>query len=791
MIQLSRFSKLSFSAPFALALTCAAPAWAQPRPLLDYRGITVPNLPNSAFRVGNHLTEAGDVNGDGHDDLLVKGGILVQNPTSYSSRVLLYLGSPAGLDPTPAWVATPLTPNPTDFAEHFRGVGDVNGDGYADVMVNAYGEGTPGFYHPQLPNVPFIHQQETVYLYLGGPQGLTAQPVWSDEQPESFFGEKIAGAGDVNGDGYDDVMVGTVGLKANPSSFLEPCWQEAVYLYYGGPMGLELTPAWVQRPEHNFGCYGFSIDGAGDVNGDGYDDVIVSAAVEDRGDMNNVGEVYVYYGSAQGLAQQPSWEMPLPGDVQRSVGVGDVVLGVGDMDGDGYDDVLVRVAAYFQESTPESRYYLYRGSAQGLNSLHDRFIEVGQISLFRQDVAGHDVDGDGRADLIVEGPGAKREDLRLFHGQATSPYIAKQPAFEMTPALNMMHGWRFLYDAALPGDLDNDGYADVVVTVAHLSAAAQQGGLAVLFGGPNPAPLVAEQQLTTLANQELAITLEASDLHGDALTLSLTDPPSLGALDLSALANGEVVYRPYTDRLGQDTFEYTATDPYGNASSATISVRIESANRAPVFETEQTMLQTHVGALVELTLVATDPDGDAITYSIQSLDGASIDPQSGEFVWTPLPEQEGVFTMSFLASDGMRQAELTMIVQVGPKPLDGDEDGVPDEQDACPAEPGPPENQGCPEEQDMGSRMEPEAMDMAPDLSSPEDMTDAADMTTEEREMGAQEEEPKPVDQGCGGCQSTKSSSPSSLLFGLLGLLGLGLVRRRRLTARLQSASRG
>ena len=48
-----------------------------------------------------------------------------------------------------------------------------------------------------------------------------------------------------------------------------------------------------------------------------------------------------------------------------------------------------------------------------------------------------------------------------------------------------------------------------------------------------------------------------------------------------------MVYRPYLDRLGQDSFEYTATDPYGNASSATISVRIESANRAPQFEGEQ------------------------------------------------------------------------------------------------------------------------------------------------------------------------------------------------------------
>ena len=149
MTHFLRFDKLSLFAAFALALMSATPTQAQPRPLLDYRGITVPNSPTSATRTGGSLTAAGDVNGDGHDDLLVHGSVLVQNPTFYSDRLLLYLGSPAGLEPTPAWIATPLTANPSDFARTYRGVGDVNNDGYDDVMVNAYGEHTPGFSHAQ------------------------------------------------------------------------------------------------------------------------------------------------------------------------------------------------------------------------------------------------------------------------------------------------------------------------------------------------------------------------------------------------------------------------------------------------------------------------------------------------------------------------------------------------------------------------------------------------------------------------------------------------------------------
>ena len=103
-----RFDKLSLFAAFALALMSATPTLAQPRPLLDYRGVTVPNIATSTIRVGGELTAAGDVNGDGYADLLVEGSILFQNPASYSRRVFLYLGSPAGLEPTPAWEATPL-----------------------------------------------------------------------------------------------------------------------------------------------------------------------------------------------------------------------------------------------------------------------------------------------------------------------------------------------------------------------------------------------------------------------------------------------------------------------------------------------------------------------------------------------------------------------------------------------------------------------------------------------------------------------------------------------------------
>ena len=104
-----------------------------------------------------------------------------------------------------------------------------------------------------------------------------------------------------------------------------------------------------------------SVATAGDVNGDGFDDVVIGAQLHD-GTLDNQGRAYVYHGSASGLSDTPAWtaEGEAAGDL-----FGTTVSTAGDVDGDGYDDVLVSAIDFTDDQDREGRVYLFHGSAGG------------------------------------------------------------------------------------------------------------------------------------------------------------------------------------------------------------------------------------------------------------------------------------------------------------------------------------------------------------------------------------------------------------------------------------------
>src|SRR5262249_56057336 len=127
--------------------------------------------------------------------------------------------------------------------------------------------------------------------------GLATTSAWTSEsdQAGAQFGHAVAGAGDVNRDGYSDVIVSATQYDNGSTD------EGRVYVYLGSPQGLAQSPAWTVEANIVNGHFGRSVSTAGDVNGDGYSDVIIGADSYQFGETN-LGRAFIYLGSASGLA---------------------------------------------------------------------------------------------------------------------------------------------------------------------------------------------------------------------------------------------------------------------------------------------------------------------------------------------------------------------------------------------------------------------------------------------------------------------------------------------------------
>lgn len=220
-----------------------------------------------------------------------------------------------------------------------RAAGDVNGDGFGDVIASA-----PLFDRLQV-------DAGSAWLFLGSNTGLAIAPTWSSSGPDqtsAHFGAQIAAAGDVDGDGYDDVLVSAPGYS-NPE-----VGEGTVFFYRGAPSGLSPIAAWTF--EGNLaGASVSSVGTAGDLNHDGYADVLIGVV-----DPAGAGRVHIFYGRASGLTATPNWTLDgsLLG-VQPGEQFGSAVTSAGDVDADGFDDFLAASAQF----TGGGRVWLFRGAA--------------------------------------------------------------------------------------------------------------------------------------------------------------------------------------------------------------------------------------------------------------------------------------------------------------------------------------------------------------------------------------------------------------------------------------------
>lgn len=333
---------------------------------------------------GFQVVRAGDIDGDGFDDV----AIAVEQGAA-TARVVVHFGSPSGLCPEPGWRFTPPEDCPSCYVTT-SAVGDVNGDGHADLGIGLFCD-----HHGS-------KEETRLLVFHGSATGLSSKPDWVASGLRSF-GE-IGSAGDVNGDGFDDV------LAAFPEYRHRAVGDGKVFLFHGSPVGLSLEPNWEavyepadpardQAADQHFGGAART---AGDVNGDGFDDVLVTAWFGDHGEVNE-GLAFVYHGSAAGLSRQPDWRSEAN---QAHALFGCSAASLGDVNGDGFFDIIIGAMQASHGQLLEGACAVFLGSRSGLQ-LEPAWTAESDVN--RQHfgsvvAAAGDVNGDGVADVAVSAP---------------------------------------------------------------------------------------------------------------------------------------------------------------------------------------------------------------------------------------------------------------------------------------------------------------------------------------------------------------------------------------------------
>jgi hypothetical protein len=419
----------------------------------------------AADGAGHDVSGAGDVDGDGNDDLLV--GAWANDEGLYNAgAAYLVLGPTTGTLDLSAADAKFVGEHVQDCAgERVSGAGDTDGDGHADILVGASASGNG-------PGVAYL---------VRGPVTGTLDLSSADGTVTDNAGEIVAwdvsDAGDVNGDGRGDLLIGAFyyGWGIDPG---------AAYVLLGpvsGTFDLESADAKLVG-EAADDAAGTSVSSAGDVDGDGNGDIVVGAYWNDEG-ATDAGAAYLMLG--------PVTETDLSVADAKLVGeaahdwAGNDVSGAGDVDGDGHDDLIV--GARYEGVADRGAAYVVLGPVTGTLDLSLADAKLSGHS--DEDEAGGyvsgagDLDDDGHDDLLVE----MSNTLTLTGLVAT--YVVRGP---VTGTLDL-----FGADARLDGggsggpdavsdagDLDDDGYGDFLVGATYDDDAGAFAGAAyVVYGG--------------------------------------------------------------------------------------------------------------------------------------------------------------------------------------------------------------------------------------------------------------------------------------------------------------------
>lgn len=564
--------------------------------------------------LGTSVAFAGDVNGDGYDDILISTYVDDDAGSDCGQVYLIFGNSTAGIDDMSIANANASFLGGSGYSRlgySIAGAGDVNGDGFDDFIISSFsGNGI-------------------TYLFFGRSSGWSmdasvynANASFLGESTQYYSGEAVSGAGDVNSDGYDDFLIGA------PRDVVGGNNAGQTYLILGRPSGWSMNTSLSNANASFIGeeatdHAGNSLAGSGDVNGDGFDDFVIGAPNNDQ-NTGESGKVYIIYGKASG------WSMDLDLSYANASFIGHAwsyqgrdVAGVGDVNGDGYDDILIGSSA-----DGNGRAFLaFGGTNMGHNvSLYNAnasFVAVGVGDFLATDISGgSDINGDGYDDIMMSAinnhaGGTKRGRTYVVYGKSSGWSMNQSVSNADVMIDGEVNYDNAGYSIAMGGDVNGDGRPDILISCIRNDEGGNDAGqVYLILNEPNSPPSITTTDDTSADEDEFySIQYAATDAHTAADDLVWTFQSNGDWLSFNT-SNGYLNGTPENDDVGSYWVNITVKDEHDGTDWTNFTLTVNNVNDPP--------------EIVTTDVTSTDEDE---LYSVMYA-GTDIDPTDDVFTWT-------------------------------------------------------------------------------------------------------------------------------------------------------------
>ena len=695
---------------------------------------------------GSAVSSVGDINGDGIDDFAIGAAGADPNGDSSGATYIVY-GKANGFNAN-------INLGNLDVGDGFRiageragdlsgssiSAGDVNGDGYNDIIIGA-------------PNAdPNGNKSGSTYVVFGKESGFSGTVDLSNivrsgsggvridgENKRDFSGNSVS-TGDVNGDGYDDIIIGAYGADSNGNK------SGSTYVVFGAADGyyglsgtidlceIDGSDGFRLNGENRGDWSGYSVSSAGDINGDGYDDIIIGADRADPNGVKNSGSTYIVFGKESRFSRTMNLSELDGSDGFRINGesAGDAsgrsVSSAGDINGDGYDDIIIGAPYADPNGSSSGSVYVVFGKESGFS----RAIEPSELDgsdgfRINGGSAGYssgasvssagDFNGDGYDDIII---GAHYADSNgNINSGSTYVVFGKESGFSRVIELSELDGsdgFRINGESgddhggvsvSSAGDINGDGYDDIIIGAFMAdSNGFASGSSYIIYGhatsGANG--ITSTNRVPVFENAPTDLSID-ENADGSAVPVSVgqvaaSDADAADTLTYSIIStadqNGDSVTGFEVDGAGLITYVGTGLDAETITSvaltvsasdgedsaqtSVAISVtNIDEGNASFVVTSDRDINAAVAGDVLTVALISSDPDGDG-TFTYQWYrDGVDIAGATGASYTIPEDYDGNSIYVVVRYTDGSGADEtITASGIIVPVPADNDDDASED-----------------------------------------------------------------------------------------------------------------